>query len=67
MNANLAIDNSQSDSSSVAMPQESTQSRYTPDDEWEDDRDAEVALAAQRERVFCSSYLPASAGRFLIH
>ncbi|QSX77234.1 YkvA family protein [Agrilutibacter solisilvae] len=40
--------------------------RFTRED-WEQARHAEVALAAQRERIFTSSYLPTPAGRFFIH
>ena len=40
--------------------------RFTRQD-WEEARQAEVALAAQRERIFGSSYVPAAVGLFYIH
>lgn len=71
MNASLAIANSSSPTAtaepSAVQSQDTTQYRSSADDEWEQDYLAEVALAEQRERIFSSSYLPQSAGRFLIH
>jgi uncharacterized membrane protein YkvA (DUF1232 family) len=35
--------------------------------DWQEAREAEVVLAAQRERIFSSSYLPAPTLRFCVH
>jgi hypothetical protein len=51
---------------SASLSRESRRFRAAAQDR-ERDRQAEAALAAQRERVFSSSYLPAATGRFLIH
>jgi hypothetical protein len=70
MNAILAANSSSptvATEPSAVRPQDSTQVRPDSDDDWEQDYLAQVALAEQRERIFSSSYLPASAGRFLIH
>lgn len=76
MNVSLAAANSSSQTAtaepSAVQSQDTAQYRSSSDDTsaddgWEQDYLAEVALAEQRERIFSSSYLPQSAGRFLIH
>jgi len=65
MNAILAIEYQLSESVDVA-PSKAQADRVTFD-QWEQDRRAELELAALQRRIRESSYLPAPADRFYVH